>query len=95
MQLGLSREVVERAHRFHKTLPRNFTQSKSPLFLAAAAASAEADFPRTCSAGWTFGVHITISLGFCPNCVQPPFVGHAYLGKNYLKTSAEPHLLNL
>lgn len=34
-QLRLSRGAVERAHNFHITLPRNFTQSKSPLFLAA------------------------------------------------------------
>lgn len=36
-QLGLSREAIERAHKFYKALPRNFTQSKSPLFLAAMA----------------------------------------------------------
>jgi len=34
-QLGLSREAIECAHKFYKALPRNFTQSKSPLFLAA------------------------------------------------------------
>lgn len=34
-QLGLLREAVEHAHRFHKTLPRKFTQSKSPRLLAA------------------------------------------------------------
>ncbi len=33
-QLGLSKEAVECAHNFHKTLPKNF-QSKSPIFLAA------------------------------------------------------------
>lgn len=34
-QLGLSRETVENAYRFRRKLPLKFTQSKSPLFLAA------------------------------------------------------------
>lgn len=34
-QLGLSKEAIECAHRYSKALPKNFTQSKSPLFLAA------------------------------------------------------------
>jgi transcription initiation factor TFIIIB Brf1 subunit/transcription initiation factor TFIIB len=34
-QLGLSKEAVECAHRYSKLLPKNFTQSKSPFFLAA------------------------------------------------------------
>ncbi len=42
-QLGLSRTAVERAHKFHKTLPRKFTQPKSPLFSAAVALYVSAD----------------------------------------------------
>lgn len=42
-QLKLSREAVEYAHNFHKTLPWRFTQSKSPLFLAAVASYIAAD----------------------------------------------------
>lgn len=42
-QLGLSRTAIERAYRFHKMLPQNFTQPKSPLFLAAVALYIAAD----------------------------------------------------
>jgi transcription initiation factor TFIIB len=42
-QLGLSKEAIERAHKFCRALPRNFTQSKSPLFLAAMALYIAAD----------------------------------------------------
>jgi len=36
-EIGLSRGAIEQAHRFHRALPRSFTQSKSPIFLAAMA----------------------------------------------------------
>ena len=35
-QLGLSKRTVERAHGFHRDLPRSFTQGRAPLQLAAA-----------------------------------------------------------
>lgn len=41
--LGLSARVVERAHEFHRTLPRGFTQAKPPLLLAAVAIYLAAD----------------------------------------------------
>jgi len=57
-----------------------------------AAASAEANLPRTCSAGWTFWVHPSISYGFLPRSLSSLQTsnGACFFRIGYLKTSAEP-----